>query len=336
MRLVVVMVNYKTPDLVADCLDTLIEQLEPGKDIVSIVDNCSGDDSADQIEAFVKERGYEDRVDLIRSPVNCGFAGGNNVAIEKYKPDYWLLLNSDTLVRPNAIKELLTAIEKYPEVGIMSPRLEWPDETPQISCFNYLSPVSEFLASARTGLFTKLFKKFNVPIDVKDEPYPCQWTTFACALIRGDVMEQVGMLDDGYFMYFDDVDYCRRAGKKGWKVMNWPAARVVHLRGKSSPVKTLAAQRKRRPRYFFESRTRYFAKFYGWPGLVFTNCCWLVGRGVSFIREILRTKEPHTCERESFDIWINNMNPMRQPDLPAPPKQSPAPPIAATPAGANA
>jgi N-acetylglucosaminyl-diphospho-decaprenol L-rhamnosyltransferase len=118
------------------------------------------------------------------------------------------------------------------------------------------------------------------------------------------------VLDDGFFLYFDDLDFCRRARVAGWTVRNWPAARVVHLRGRSNPVKEMTAERKRRPAYWYESRARYYAKHYGWWGLLGANVAWWLGRGVSLVREALGNKAPHVCEREWLDIWSNWRKPL--------------------------
>jgi GT2 family glycosyltransferase len=142
-----------------------------------------------------------------------------------------------------------------------------------------------------------------------------EWTSFACVLIRREVFNRVGLLDEGYFMYFDDMDFCRRAWKAGIATLHWPAARVVHLRGGSSPVKQLAAERKRPPRYLYASRNRYYAKFYGRLGLWLANICWHTGRLISLAREIVRQKQAHTCKRQWLDIWTNALRPLQHPTL---------------------
>ena len=100
-------------------------------------------------------------------------------------------------------------------------------------------------------------------LPISDQPQGTPWISFACVMVRRQVIDQIGLLDDGYFMYVEDTDYCRRARAAGWEIWYWPASRVVHLRGGSSPVKSLTAKRGRRPRYYYASRSRYLAKFYG-------------------------------------------------------------------------
>lgn len=311
MKLSIVIVNYRTPKLVIDCLTSLQDEVEVGRDVVVVVDNASGDDSIEDIERAVVENQWSDFVKVIPSPVNGGFSAGNNLGIKAVKADAYLLLNSDTIVRPGAIKSLLQAMATYPEAGLISPRLEWLDGTPQISCFRYLSPVSELIKAARTGPITKLLNKYDVPLPVSDKPIKPQWTSFACVLVRHEVIEQIGLMDEGYFMYFDDVDYCRKAINAGWQILHYPQAKVVHLRGGSSSVKAELAARKRPKPYYYASRTRYYTTFYGSVGLAIANTFWLAGRSISLVRELVRSKQPHTCEREAQDIWQNWRSPMK-------------------------
>ena len=218
-------------------------------------------------------------------------------------------MNSDTIVRPEAIATLLQTAESHPEAGIVSPRLEWPDGTPQESCFRYLSPMSELIGAAHTGPITAILKRFDVPLPVSDTMVKPDWTSFACVLIRREVVNDIGLMDDGYFMYFDDVDYCRRARKAGWDILHNPKARVVHLRGGSSPVKQRTLERKRLPRYYYASRTRYFFLAYGWVGLTLANLLWSLGRLVSKSREIFERRGPAVPDKQWLDIWTNWFHP---------------------------
>jgi N-acetylglucosaminyl-diphospho-decaprenol L-rhamnosyltransferase len=317
VNLLIVIVCYRAVDLTVDCLRSLAGQIHDAPGIqVAICENGTGDDAAAKLAKVIEREGWEDWCWLKSITPNRGFSGGNNVILREAlgwqsPPKNFLLLNADTIVRPRALKSLLAVADSHRDVGIIAPRLEWPDGTAQISCFRYINPVSELLASASTGPLTKLLTRFDVPMPVSDMPMEPQWTTFACALIRREVLEQVGLLDPGFYLYFDDPDLCRRARRAGWHILYWPKARVVHLRGQSNPVKSLTAQLKRRPSYFYASRSRYFAKFYGRSGLWLTNLLWTLGRGISLLRERLGNKERHTCDKEAADIWINWSHPMR-------------------------
>lgn len=315
VTLAVVILNYRTPGMTVDCLETLEPELASRGDArVYVVDNKSGDGSADQIDTAIKERGWSAWCELIRSPVNGGFAAGNNVGLRKAHSDggfkFALLLNSDTLIRTGAIAELLSAADQRQDRSVFGPRLEWPDARPQVSAFRFQKPLTELVNAAALGVITRVFKRSVTAIGAPDQPIDAQWVSFACVLIRKEVFETAGLLDEGYFMYFEDVALCRSASRAGHRALYWPLARVVHLRGGSGPVKSASAARKRLPAYFYASRSRYYASFYGRPGLWLANALWLVGRGISWLRERLG-RGTHIAERAPRDIWTNALDPLR-------------------------
>jgi len=213
-------------------------------------------------------------------------------------------LNSDTLVRPGALRTLLKTAESHPETGLFSPRLEWPDGEPQISCFRFISPLHELLRISSLGFLAHLFPAHVVGMPVSDRAMFPQWTSFACVLIRREVLEMTGLLDEGYFMYFDDTDFCQRSGKVGWVIRHEPASRVVHLRGGSSSVKRQSRQRKRVPAYFYHSRSRYFRTHYhGRSGLLAANLFWYAGWVLGRLKQLAGKEPPPVCEKEWLDIW---------------------------------
>lgn len=309
--LCVVILNYRTPAMVIDCLETLVPQVRARRATVALVDNASPDDSVSQLKRWIRDNSAQDCVNLIESPENGGFAAGNNLGIRSCEADLYLLLNSDTLVRDGALERLADTILSEQDAGLVSPRLEWPDGEPQESCFRYHRPPSQLISSARTGLITRLLTRYEVAIPVSDERSFPEWTSFACVMIRREVFDEVGLLDDGFFMYFEDTEFCFRARRAGWQILHEPAARVVHLRGGSSPVKSQARLRKRLPRYFHESRTRYFYKLYGRIGLLAANSWWTLGWTISSLRSFVqRTYRSPNCEAQWRDIWSNFWNPM--------------------------
>ena len=155
IKLNVCIVNYKTPQLVIDCLASFLPELA-GDAAVVIADSNSQDNSVAKISAWLKGNDPAGKCRLIALPVNGGFSAGYNAAMKACPAEFYLLLNSDTVVRPGAIARLLEAAAEYPQAGLFGPRLEWPDETPQVSCFRDHSPASELIAAARTRQVTAL------------------------------------------------------------------------------------------------------------------------------------------------------------------------------------
>ena len=152
MKLAVIIINYKTADLVMQCLESLLNQLAGLDAKAIVVDNLSPDDSLARLRSWLAARPDRALVEIVESGVNGGFSAGNNAGIRAANADYYLLLNSDTIVRPGAISALLRTADSNPEAGLISPRLEWPDGVAQESCFRFLSPASEFIGAAQTGV----------------------------------------------------------------------------------------------------------------------------------------------------------------------------------------
>ncbi len=313
MRLAVIILNYRTAPLVMDCLASLSSELTPGLDEAIVVDNASGDGSAETIERAILERGWSAWARVARSDVNGGFAAGNNVGLREADAESVLLLNSDTIVRPGALAALRRVLEEDRRVGVVGPRLEWPDGARQNSAFRFRTPLTEFMDAAATGPISRAMKRFDTSID-PDSPQALRpdWTTFACAMIRRETLEAVGSLDEGYFMYCEDMDYCRRARNAGWEVAHCPEGRVVHLRGGTSSVKRDSAAGRRRPRYYYESRARWYAGRGGAAWLWAANAMWSLGWMVSLAHRVLRGRRGHIVEGEARDIWTNALRPMRK------------------------
>jgi hypothetical protein len=294
-----------------DCLATLEGELDPERDVAVVVDNASGDDSVDIIQTGIRDRGWSAWARLVPAAENAGFSAGNNRGMEAVAADYYLLLNSDTLVRPGAVAELLRAAEAHPEAGLSGPRILSKDGSLQHSCFNDFSPFGELIRAASWSVLTRLAPRCEVIDGLPDAPTTCDWLGFPCVLLRAEALREVGPMDEGYFLYYEDADYCRRLREAGWTNLHWPRARVVHLHGGSTGLAQLAVARKPRPAYYYAARARYFARFYGRAGLWAANLLFMAGRLFSWPREFLGLKARVACERESLDNWFGWRDPLK-------------------------
>jgi GT2 family glycosyltransferase len=293
MTLLVVIVNYRTADLTLDCLESLQEEVHSvsGTRVV-VVDNASGDDSVARLEAAVRTRGWASIEPLER---NRGFAAGNNAAIRPVlaaanPPRYVLLLNPDTIVRPGALRALVDFMDSRPDVGIAGSRLEEPDGTPQRSAFRFPSVLGELEGGLRLGAASRLLGRWVVAPEVPAGPGLTDWVAGACMMIRTTIFTAIGLLDEGYFMYFEEVDFCHRARRAGWPCWYVPAARVVHLVGQSSGVTHPSAARQRRPGYWFQARRRYFLVNHGRIATVLANLAWSLGHATYRLRRFAQRK----------------------------------------------
>jgi GT2 family glycosyltransferase len=278
--LVVIIVNYKTCGLVIDCLRSLADEII-GLGQVIIVDNGSHDESPSRIANTIATENWGDRITLIQLPNNLGFSAGNNIGIrlarkQSSPPCYYLLLNPDTIVRPGAFKALLQFMSDHPTVGIAGSRLENSDGTPQRSAFRFPSLLGELEGSIRLGIVSRLLHRSVVAPPVRNRAHPTDWVAGASMMIRREVMDQIGLLDERYFLYFEEVDYCRNARRAGWQVWYVPTSRVIHFVGQSTGV-TGRNGPKRVPQYWFASRQRYFNKNHGATYAALASLAWASG-----------------------------------------------------------
>jgi len=280
--LAVVIVNYRTADLVVDCLRSLEAEVAAieGTRVV-VVDNRSGDGSLERIGGAVAAEGWGGWVSVVDARRNGGFSAGNNAGLRPLlqspqAPAWFLLLNPDTYVHPGALRALLDCGAREARVGIVGSRLEDPDGTPQPSAFRFHRALTEFERELRLGLVARVLAPWATVLAVPDTATQVDWVSGASMLVRREVFESVGLLDEGYFLYYEEVDLCLRAARSGWTCWQEPRSRVVHLVGRSTGVDPSNAVL-RIPGHVFESRHRYFVKNFGLAYGVLADLAWLLG-----------------------------------------------------------
>ncbi len=221
--LTIVIVNYKTAELVCKVVDTAKKEAAADNVPVRImvVDNGSGDGSVATISAAHPD------IEVIDSGGNLGFSKGNNIALRTVASPYAMLLNSDAFIQPGAFRRLIDLMEANPEIGVIGPRVLNPDGTDQ-DYPRAFPTISEMAIRALKGpQFPAQGKDPHAPIAI-DRVHGC------CLMTRKSVLEQIGLLDEQFFMYDEDMDWCLRAQKIGWKLFLVPDATVIHLGGQTS------------------------------------------------------------------------------------------------------
>lgn len=218
-------VNWNTRQLLKDCLESIYADPQSPAWEVIVVDNASADDSVAMVGACFPQ------AELIASPDNRGFAGGNNLAMERARGRYLLLLNSDTRVESGALVGLVDFMETHPEAGAVGPRLVHADGALQLSCGRLPDLTSELVNKL---LLHKLLPYFKLGRWDHAEIRAVGWVTGACLLVRREVAQQVGRLDTGIFMFYEDLEWCMRIRKAGWKIFYYPFSQVLHLGGQST------------------------------------------------------------------------------------------------------
>ena len=271
MHLSIIIVSWNTRDLLAQCLESIVSNLTtddrslPEGTVhcpkglsteIFIVDNASSDDSAAMVRArFPKVR-------LIENRENVGFARANNQAIRASTGQYVLLLNPDTVVLPNALREMLRYMNEHPTIGLLGGNLMNVDRTPQVCYGNLPGLASELLTlfglDRRLPLPERLRSATIRASEPRAESSPVGWVLGACMLIRRTALEQIGLLDEGYFMFSEETDWAWRAWQTGWKVEYLSTAGILHYGGSS----TRQVPNRMLP-YLYASKARFLTKHRG-------------------------------------------------------------------------
>ncbi len=248
----IIVLNWNTRDQLAKCLNAIHQTAGELDTEIFVVDNASSDGS----QAMVRER-FPD-VKLIANHENVGFAKGNNQAMAVSQGRYALLVNSDAFVWPGAIQALVDLADLQPRAGIVGAQLINADGSFQASHTLFPDPWQELLILSGLGrLMYGRWYPSHGPEEDKG-PQVVDYVEGACLLVRRKVFEEVGGLDEGYFMYAEEVDWCYTMRAKGWQVWYQPAAKATHLGGGSSRNRSC-----QREADLYRSRVRFFRKHYG-------------------------------------------------------------------------
>lgn len=299
-RTLVVIVNYKVGPLVVDCLRSLEPQMTAADGTrlaeVTVVDNDSKDGSAVVIREAIAARGWGDWVRLIESPLNGGFAYGNNTALRDATArgathDYVWLLNPDTLVRPGALAALTQHLDANPRAGMAGSSVEEDEQgTRWPYAFRFPTALGEFESTIRLGPISRLLEPWVVAKRMGDQPEQCQWLSGCSFMVRRKVIDAIGLMDEQFFLYYEEVDYCRRAVLAGWQCWYVPQSRIYHISGRSTGLSGEGASQRRVPAYWFESRRRYFVKHHGRAYTMLADVGWIVGMVLGRARHRIQGK----------------------------------------------
>jgi GT2 family glycosyltransferase len=328
MKLLVVISNYRVAHLTIDCLGSIAEEIGrvPGTH-VGVCENGTGDDSAERIQQAITANGWGSWCTLTAVSPNRGFTGGHNVILRPAlgstdPPQYALLLNADTIVRPNAFKALVDFMDENPKVGIATSRLEDPDGTPQRAAFRFHTPLSEFDRAVRFDALSRHLKHLVIGPSELETAGEAEWVAGASMIIRREVFRDIGLLDEGYFTYFEDIDFCLNARRAGWAIWYVPASRVVHLVSQTTGIGSKDA--KRLPAYSFEARRRYFLKNYGGLYAALADAGLILGLTLGQIRSLLGKSNPwpphyfYDCVRHSVFLTGFRLRNVQNPALASP------------------
>lgn len=281
----VIIVSYNTVAMLGQFFDALKTALGEIDSRVIVVDNKSRDGSVE----FIRTR-YP-TAQLIVNSKNVGFGRANNQAVSLVRGRYVLLLNSDAFVEPDSLEKSIAYMDSHPRCGISGVRLIGRDGALQPSCRYFPTPWNSFLV--RTGL-SKYIPKARLVDDMNWDHAAvrsCDWVPGCFYLVRREVIDQIGLFDPRYFLYFEEVDHCLAAKKAGWEVHYYPGTTVVHIGGESAKSEgDLTGAGRQISALQVESELLYFRKNYGIFGVLVSVLLTLIADLILMVKRILKRR----------------------------------------------
>ncbi|WP_292880631.1 glycosyltransferase family 2 protein [Methanobrevibacter sp. UBA188] len=261
MDLSIVILNYQTFELTKNTINSIFEYEYPFSYEVLLVDNASGDDSLSRLKDY-----FKDNVIFIESSENNGFAAGNNQALKIAKGKYQLLLNSDTIVWENTLESIYYYMEKHTDVGATGCRVLLENGDLDKACKRSFPNVKN-----------SFFRLFHIPTKSKDDNYnldslpddgvyEIDCLTGAFMFIRKEALDEVGFLDETFFMYGEDIDLCFRIKQAGWKIVYYGKSKITHFKGASSKK-----QKSKLIYEFYRAMYVYYKKHHAHESFFITN-----------------------------------------------------------------
>lgn len=259
MDLSIIILNYKSKGLVRQCVKTIGLYASKASCEIIVVDN----DSRDGVGAMLAEKHPEVR--FIQSPANIGYAAGNNLGIAAARGRYVVIMNPDITVMPGALDAMTAYMDAHQDVGVLGPKLVHPDGSIDASCYrfpDYAIPVYRRtplgkLPSARRAVSSYLMEDYD-----HEETRDVDWLLGAVLMVRRTALEKVGPLDERYFLYFEDTDWCRRFWQAGWRVVYYTGTKMVHYHERlSAQGNWLTSPFRKSTRIHISSCIKYFIKW---------------------------------------------------------------------------
>ncbi|MCB5408575.1 glycosyltransferase family 2 protein [Pseudogemmobacter sp. CC-YST710] len=294
-----VILNWRTADMTLRAAEAARAAMQGISGAITIVDNASGDGSFDRMSRAVQARGWdkgETPVRVLQSGQNGGFGAGNNHGIRAglqgdfpagQRPDYVYVLNSDAFPEPGAIRTLLGYLEAHPEAGFAGSYIYGEDGAAHQTAFRFPSVAGEFESHLRLGLVSRLLRHKIVAMPVPQVTARAGWMAGASLMLRQDMLDQIGLFDERFFLYFEETDLMLRGARAGWQAVYLPESRVMHI----GSVSTGMRQWQRLPGFWLDSRLHYFTKNHGRSGAIAATLAAALGGGLWRARLLVQTKE---------------------------------------------
>ncbi|TXH93888.1 MAG: glycosyltransferase family 2 protein [Pseudorhodobacter sp.] len=319
-RLLTVILNWRTPDMTLQSAEAALSALEGIAGALVIVDNASGDGSFEKLSAEVVARGWDQgpqQVRVLQSGRNGGFGAGNNFGIraglpDGSRPDYVYILNSDAFPAKGAIRALMDHLEAHPDTGFAGSHIHGPEGEPHRTAFRFPSILGEFEQNIRFGPVSRLLKAHIVAQPLPTATSRVDWLAGASLMMRQKVLDEIGLFDETFFLYFEETDLCRRAAMAGWPTDYVVESRVAHIGSVSTGMKTWG----RIPGFWLDSRLHYYVKNHGGLYAFAATLATLAGGALWRARLLIQRKDRGDPPRYLRDMVAHGLRAMLRPLFP--------------------
>ena len=313
----VIIVNYNAGDLAAAAVESVLAHDHPGHAVrVHLVDNASPAGDGAMLAEAARARGWGDRVALRLETANHGFGRGNNLVLEALAaggtpPDYAFLLNPDAQLENEAVAILADFLDAHPKAAVAGARVRQPDgEGPVTAAFRFPNIADTLASAVNFGPVTRLLSRHRVPLGPDLPTGRVDWVSGAVAMARFEVWRDLGFFDPEYFLYYEEVDLMLRTARAGWECWHVAEARVMHVEGASTDVKSAEAGQKRRPAYWYRSWVYYFRKNHGRSYALAAALAWTGGAVANRVLSRIRGRHSSVPVRFFGDFWAAGWRPL--------------------------
>ena len=270
--------NYRTPDMTLRAVAHALEAMEGLGGEILVVDNCSGDGSYEWLRDEVSARGWD---------------ADNRVVY---------ILNSDAFPAPDAIRRLHDTLEADPGIGMAGSYIHGSDGVPHNACFRFPSVAAEFENALRLGVVSRLLNRSIVALPVPEETTEVDWVSGASMILRLEVLDQIGLFDETFFLYFEETDLCRRAREAGWRIAYVRESSVEHIGSVSTGMKGW----ERVPGYYLDSRLHYFVKSHGPLYATVATFAYTIGAVADDLRDLVNPRPNSRAKGYVRDMLVHH------------------------------
>lgn len=316
-RIAVIIVNYNAADLAIAAVESVRARHHGGHEVhIHLVDNASPAGDGAAFVRAARDRGWDGQVTLYPERENHGFGRGNNLVLQRLAggdnpPDFVFLLNPDAQLENEAIAILADFLQARPRAAMAGAQARNPGgAAPVPAAFRFPGAASHFAAALNFGPVARLMRGSRVALGGDLDTRRVDWVSGAAVLARFDVWRDLGFFDPAYFLYYEEVDLMHRAARAGWECWHVAEARIIHVEGASTDVRSARAERVRKPAYWYNSWQHYFRSNHGRIGALGVALAWLAGAGLNLPLARIRGQQPAAPLHFLGDFWALALRPL--------------------------